>query len=69
MSSKAITRSGMKQVNPHKSYSTKKSGHCIDEVPLISSRGYVVSSQATAIRMKKAQESLDEARRRIVLCQ
>ena len=43
-----------------------RSRHPVDEVPLISMRGYAVSSEDTTAKMSEAQKSLKEARKLII---
>ena len=48
--------------------SKRKETDYVDDVPLISQRGYAISSADAAARAKKALKALDEARQKIVYC-
>ena len=48
--------------------SKKKATDHGDDVPLISQRGYAIGLADAAVKVKKAQKALDEARKKIVYC-
>lgn len=55
--------------DPRTNQRTRKSTDYVDDVPLISQRGYAISPADTTAKIKKAQKALDEARQKIVPCE
>ena len=60
-------KTGYPYANQRTRKSKKEETDYGDDVPLISQRGYAISLADAAVKVKKAQKALDEARKKCVL--